>query len=125
MATAEASGSQRRNLVLRLVSAFGLLPLIIWLIWLGGWWFALLVAVVNGLATQEIYAMSMGGPAVTARPAKLPPVAWLGVGLSMGLPFMAPLGLVWQAVPVVLVAFLLTANAAAVLSSGDLVASAG
>jgi phosphatidate cytidylyltransferase len=122
---AEAGESKQRNLVLRLASAFGLLPFIIWLIVLGGWAFAGLLAVVIGLATQEIYAMSLGGPAVVNRPAPLPAIGWLGVALAMGLPLSTPLGVAWQAVPIALVAFLILASAAAVLSDGDLGAAAG
>jgi phosphatidate cytidylyltransferase len=128
MAEAAASGeaaAKRRNLVLRLVSAFGILPFIIWLVILGGWPFSALVATVIGMATREIYAMSLGGPTVTARPAPVPAIGWLGVALAVGLPFLAPLGLVWQAVPMVLVGFLLVSSGVEVFTSGDLVAGAG
>ncbi len=124
-ATGAAVESKRRNLVLRLVSAFGLLPFIIWLIVLGGWPFAALLAVVVGMATREIYAISLGGPTVTVRPAPLPLVAWLGVVLAMALPFLATVGLAWHAVPIVLVGFLLVGSAVEVLTSVDLVAGAG
>jgi phosphatidate cytidylyltransferase len=120
-----APESKRRNLVLRLVSAFGLLPFIIWLIWLGGWPFAGLLAAVSGLATHEIYAMSLGGPGSTARPAPLSAIAWLGVALAMGLQLVAPLGWTWPAVPSALVGFLIAASAAAVLTKGDLATAGG
>ena len=131
--------SKRRNLVLRLISAFGLLPFIIWLIVLGGWAFAALLAVVIGMATREIYAISLGGlrfapPSTSERavgsadtpvPPRFPPIAWLGVALAMALPLLVPLGVAWQAVPIALVGFLLTSSVVEVLTSVDLVAGAG
>jgi phosphatidate cytidylyltransferase len=122
---AAGTDSKRRNLVLRLVSAFGLLPFIIWLIVLGSWYFAALLALVIGLATQEVYAMSLGGPSVATRPAPLPWVGWLGVALAVGLPLSVPTGFGWAAIPLMLVGFFLVASAAAVFTQGDLVSAAG
>ena len=42
------------NTLVRAVTAFALLPLVIWLIWTGGLWFALLIAVAASLATLEL-----------------------------------------------------------------------
>jgi len=53
---------QNKNLILRLVTALGLLPLILWLIALGGVWFALLIAVAAGLAALEMNQMAAAAP---------------------------------------------------------------
>ena len=49
--------SSRRNLVERAISALVLLPLAIWLTWLGGWPFAALVAVAASLCAVELLQM--------------------------------------------------------------------
>jgi hypothetical protein len=43
-----------RNLLVRVVTALVLLPLIIWLVWLGGIWFALLIAAAAGMCALEV-----------------------------------------------------------------------
>jgi phosphatidate cytidylyltransferase len=43
-----------RNLIIRVVTAFLLLPLVIWLIWQGGLWFALLIGVAAALCALEL-----------------------------------------------------------------------
>ena len=45
---------KNRDLSIRLLTAAVLLPLIIWLIWLGGIWFALLIGVAAGLCALEL-----------------------------------------------------------------------
>src|SRR5205823_10245639 len=51
---APAMTDKNRNLAVRLLTAFLLLPLIIWLIWLGGVWFALLIATATGMCALEL-----------------------------------------------------------------------
>jgi phosphatidate cytidylyltransferase len=109
--------SKGRNLAVRVATAFLLLPLICWLIALGGWPFAGLIAVTAGLCTQEVYAMLLAQPA--PRPIRLPPVAWVGVALSAALPVVATAGDVFIAAPLFTVAFLAIAFAAQVFGEGD------
>jgi phosphatidate cytidylyltransferase len=45
---------QNKNLVLRVVTALVLLPLVLWLLWLGGLPFTLLVAVAASAAAFEL-----------------------------------------------------------------------
>ncbi len=46
-------GKGKSDLAVRLLSAVVLVPIVLVLLWLGGWWFTGLVAVVIGLATWE------------------------------------------------------------------------
>ncbi len=118
MAVLPASGeSRRKNLALRVASAFLLLPLIIWLIALGGWPFAALIAATAGICVQEIYAMLLGQPA--PRPVRLPPVAWLGVAFAAALPLAAEAGRFELAASLLLVAFLVASFASFVLFSEE------
>jgi phosphatidate cytidylyltransferase len=43
-----------RNLLVRVLTALVLLPLVIWLVWLGGLWFALLIAAAAGMCALEV-----------------------------------------------------------------------
>lgn len=45
---------KNRNLAVRLATAFLLLPLVLWLIWLGGVWFALLIGAAAALCALEL-----------------------------------------------------------------------
>jgi phosphatidate cytidylyltransferase len=54
---------KNRNLAVRVLTALVLLPLILWLIWLGGVWFALLIGVAAALCALELNLL----------PASLPP----------------------------------------------------
>ncbi len=85
---AATAPSRGRNLALRVVSALVLLPLIIWLIVLGGRAFAGLAALVAAICAQELYAMTLGDGAAP-RPAPLHPIAWAGVLLAGATPFAA------------------------------------
>jgi phosphatidate cytidylyltransferase len=51
-----------RNLMVRLATAFLLLPLVLWLIWLGGIWFALLIGVAAALCALELNLLPTGLP---------------------------------------------------------------
>jgi phosphatidate cytidylyltransferase len=51
-----------RNLIVRLATAFLLLPLVLWLIWLGGVWFALLLGVAAALCALELNLLPTGLP---------------------------------------------------------------
>lgn len=45
---------KNRNLLVRVATAFVLLPLVLWLIWLGGLWFAVLIGVAAALCALEL-----------------------------------------------------------------------
>jgi phosphatidate cytidylyltransferase len=70
---------KRRNLVERAISAVVLLPLAIWLTWVGGWPFAALVGVAAALGTVEL--LFMAGPLRLAE--------WYGVAVAGGIPLLA------------------------------------
>ncbi len=69
----------RRNLFERAISAVVLLPLAIWLTWLGGWPFAGLVAVAAGVCAAELLLMT--GPLKLAE--------WFGVAVAAAIPLLA------------------------------------
>jgi len=71
----------RRNLIERAISALVLLPLAIWLTWLGGWPFAALVAVAAGLCAVELLLMS----------GRLRLAEWYGMAVAGAIPLMAAL----------------------------------
>ena len=57
---------KNRNLVLRVISALVLLPLVLWLLWLGGLATVLLVAIASAIVASEIFGMAglrLGHPA--------------------------------------------------------------
>jgi phosphatidate cytidylyltransferase len=78
-----------RNLVVRVVTAAVLLPLVLWLIWLGGLPFALLVSTAAAVAAWELNEMPLQGP----RPeAAAPPERVRGAQLaSIAAAFLLPL----------------------------------
>lgn len=59
-----------RNLAIRVVTALVLFPFAVWVTWLGGQWFAFLVAVVAALCAGELVWMFER---------RIPPTGWLGV----------------------------------------------
>lgn len=61
---------KNRNLVIRIVSALILLPIVVWLVWRGGWWFAGLVAFAAGACASE-YSL------IVFR--RIPPMGWVAV----------------------------------------------
>jgi phosphatidate cytidylyltransferase len=71
--------ANRHNLFERAISALVLLPLAIWLTWLGGWPFAGLVAVAAALCTVEL--LLMFGPLRLAE--------WYGVAIAGAIPLLA------------------------------------
>jgi phosphatidate cytidylyltransferase len=71
----------RRNLVERAISALVLLPIAIWLTSLGGWPFAVLVAVAAGLGAAELLLMS----------GRLRLAEWYGVAIAAAIPLAAAL----------------------------------
>jgi phosphatidate cytidylyltransferase len=54
--------AQNKNLVLRIATALGLLPIVLWLIYMGGAWFAGLIGVAGGLAALELNQMASAAP---------------------------------------------------------------
>ena len=62
-----------RDLLIRVGTALVLLPLVIWLIWLGGLWFALLVGGAAALCSLELNLLALSAPhaAEPAAPADL------------------------------------------------------
>jgi len=77
-----ADPAKRKNLFERAVSAVILLPIAIWLTVVGGWPFALLVALAAAVATAEL--LMMAGPLREAE--------WLGVLVSAAFPLLAAIG---------------------------------
>jgi phosphatidate cytidylyltransferase len=73
--------AHRRNLVERAISAVVLLPIAIWLTWLGGWPFAALVAVAAGVGAVELLLMS----------GRLRLAEWYGVAVAGAIPLLAAL----------------------------------
>jgi len=73
---------KRRNLLERAVSAVVLLPIAIWLTVIGGWPFALLVALAAGLASAELSMMA----------GRLQAAEWFGVVVAASFPLLAALG---------------------------------
>ncbi len=71
----------RRNLFERAISAVVLLPLAIWLTWLGGWPFAALIAVAAGVGAVELLLMS----------GRLGAAEWYGVAIAAAIPLVAAL----------------------------------
>jgi phosphatidate cytidylyltransferase len=76
-------GDQNRNLLTRVVTAVLLFPIAVWVTWLGGLAFALLVALAAGIAALELVQMFEGkvertGVVGIAGAAVLPLVAWAG-----------------------------------------------
>jgi phosphatidate cytidylyltransferase len=71
--------ARRRNLVQRVLSALVLFPLAVWLTVVGGWPFAVLVAVAAAVCAYEL--VSFGGPLRQAE--------WLGVLVAAALPLLA------------------------------------
>src|SRR5512137_2716362 len=61
---------QNRNLAVRVVSALVLFPFAVWMTWLGGPWFAVLVGIVAALSAAELVLMFEK---------RLPPTGWLGI----------------------------------------------
>jgi phosphatidate cytidylyltransferase len=71
----------RRNLVERAISAVVLLPIAIWLTWLGGWPFAVLIAVAASVGALELLHMS----------GRLGLAEWYGVVIAGTIPLLAAL----------------------------------
>jgi phosphatidate cytidylyltransferase len=75
--TEGATGARSGNLVRRVASSALLIPVLLWLIWTGGWAFAVVMALVAALATHESYRMLLR---------RVSGIAWLGVALALALP---------------------------------------
>lgn len=92
---------QNKNLLLRVASALVLLPLVLVLVWLGGWPFALLIAVAAGLCALEMAAMALreSPPAMRA----VVVAAAAGIPLALGVLGATPSGEIILAVLVGLV----------------------
>ena len=76
------------NTSVRAVTAFALLPLVIWLIWTGGVWFALLISVAASLAAVELNLLP--GAAPPAAPASPVPEEGEGDELTRKSDALAP-----------------------------------
>lgn len=70
---------KNRNLAVRIVSALILLPVVIYLVWRGGWWTASLLGVAAAICASEYYTIVWK---------KLPPIAWLGIAGAGLMPFL-------------------------------------
>src|SRR5262249_46737224 len=70
------------NLAVRIASAVVLLPLVLWLLWLGGWATSILVGIASAIVASELYGM-VGLPL-------LHPAAVLGMAGSAAFSFLLP-----------------------------------
>src|SRR5512137_1276573 len=82
-------GDQNRNLLTRVVTALVLFPIAVWVTWLGGGAFALLIAVAAAISALELVQMFDGrvertGLVGIAGAALLPLVAWAGLRAGGG-----------------------------------------
>jgi phosphatidate cytidylyltransferase len=59
-----------RNLAVRVATSLVLLPLVVWLIWLGGIWFALLLSVAAAVCALELNLLPSNLPAASDGPKK-------------------------------------------------------
>ena len=102
------------NTVVRAITAFVLLPLVIWLIWQGGLWFALLISVAASLAAVELNLLP------GAAPGPVPGAAIASAGAAFLLPLLhhGPLPLV--SVELVLAAVVILAFCDALFFEHDL-----
>jgi phosphatidate cytidylyltransferase len=58
------SGAKRRELAVRIAAAAVLIPIVLFVVWLGGWWFAGLLALAGGLMAREWCTIVHGGSPV-------------------------------------------------------------
>ena len=68
---------KNKNLVARVISALAALPVVLYLLWAGGWQTALLLSSAAAVCAGEYYAMTLRG---------LPPVSWVGIAGAAVLP---------------------------------------
>lgn len=72
---------KNKNLLVRVVSALLLLPIVLWLLWRGGYWFGGLLAFAAGVCASEYYA-------ITGK--TLGPAQWVGIAAAALLPLFPP-----------------------------------
>lgn len=68
---------KNRNLLLRIISSVILLPLVVWLVFLGGYPLGVLLAAAAGITASEYYLITLG---------KLGPAEWVGIFASALIP---------------------------------------
>ena len=73
---------KNKNLITRIVSALVLLPIVVFLLWKGGWWTAALLAGAAGVCASEYFQIVWK---------KLPPIAWYCIAAAAFLPLLPPL----------------------------------
>ncbi|WNG15608.1 phosphatidate cytidylyltransferase [Cystobacter fuscus] len=71
---------KNKNLVLRAVSALSLLPVVVFLLYMGGLYTALLLGVASAICVSEYYLITQK---------ELSPAAWVGIVLAGALPLLA------------------------------------
>lgn len=76
-AKAEAS-KKNRNLAVRAVTGFTLLPLVLFLVWKGGWWAGGLLALAAAMNSGEYFQIVSRG--------KPEPLRWVGMGVAALIP---------------------------------------
>lgn len=69
---------QNRNLTIRIASAFVTMPVVAWLVYLGGWPLSCLLGLAAAVCALEYYEITMKG---------WTPAAWVGIVLTGTLPF--------------------------------------
>jgi phosphatidate cytidylyltransferase len=71
---------KNKNLVVRMVSALSLLPVVVFLLYMGGLYSALLLGVASAICVSEYYLITQK---------ELSPAAWVGIVLAGALPLLA------------------------------------
>jgi phosphatidate cytidylyltransferase len=100
---------KNRNLMVRLTTAFVLLPLVLWLIWQGGLYIAILLGVAAGGCALELNLLPASLPKEPGKSAAFPGGAVVSVGAAFLLPLMheidfAPMELVLSALVIIVFA---------------------
>jgi phosphatidate cytidylyltransferase len=70
---------KNKNLVVRVVSGLTLLPIVLYLLYLGGWWTSVLLGFAAAVCAYEYVTITLKG---------MSPIAWLTVGLAAAMPLL-------------------------------------
>jgi phosphatidate cytidylyltransferase len=70
---------KNKNLLLRVISAFTLLPIVLYLLYAGGWWSAALFGFAAGACAWEYTTITLK---------RVSPVGWFTVGMAAAMPFL-------------------------------------
>lgn len=104
-----------RDLLVRVGTAAILLPLVIWLIWLGGPWFALLVGSAAALCSFELNLLPFASPPAAGGRGGLSGAALVSIGAAFALPMLDAVEIPFLSFKVVVAAVVVLAFADALL----------